>query len=50
MTIIGFVVIVILTIILFPLAKGSKYKEIERYQAMRRTMSKLREEFHNYGL
>jgi heme/copper-type cytochrome/quinol oxidase subunit 4 len=50
MAMIGFLVIVVLTIILFPLVKGSKYKEIERHQAMRRTMSKLREEFHNYGL
>jgi hypothetical protein len=48
---IGFLAIVtFLVIFLSPYVKDSKYKEIERHQAMRRTMIKLQEKFRHISL
>ena len=43
-------IVTVLVIFLFPYVKDSKYKEIERHQAMRRTMIKLQEKFRQISL
>jgi hypothetical protein len=48
---IGILAIVIILIILFsPYGKDSKYREIERHQAMRRTMIKWQEKVRQISL
>jgi hypothetical protein len=48
---IGFLAVVtVIMILLFPYVKDSKYREIERHQAMRRAMIKLQEKLRNYSL
>ncbi len=43
-------IITVLIIVLSPYIKDSKYREIERHQAMRRTMIKLQEKFRHNSL
>jgi membrane protein insertase Oxa1/YidC/SpoIIIJ len=43
-------VVTVIIIFLFPYLSDSKYREIERHQAMRRTMIKLREKFRQDSL
>lgn len=48
---IGFLAVVtVIIILLIPYVKDSKYREIERHQAMRRAMIKLQEKFRHYSL
>ena len=42
--------IVLLIILLAPLVRGSKYKEITRQQDMRRAMSKLQDKYRRISL
>jgi hypothetical protein len=41
--------IVLLVILLLPLYRGSKFKEIERLQTMRRAMMVLQEKYRRYN-
>jgi hypothetical protein len=43
-------IITVLIIFLSPYVKDSKYREIERQQAMRRTMIKLQDKFRHNSL
>ncbi len=43
-------VIAVLFLFLYPLSKEGKYKEIERQQAMRRTMNRLQEKYRRLSL
>ena len=43
-------IVTVLVIFTFPYVRDNKYKEIERHQAMRRTMIKLQEKFRHTSL
>jgi hypothetical protein len=43
-------IVIALIIFLSPYGKDGKYREIERHQAMRRTMIKLQEKFRHNSL
>jgi hypothetical protein len=43
-------IVIVLIILLSPAVKDSKYREIERHQAMRRTMIKMQEKFRHNSL
>jgi len=47
---IDFLIIAVLFLLLNPLFKEDKYQEIERQQAMRRAMSRLREKYRRLSL
>ncbi len=47
-TMLEFLGIVLFVVLLVPLLKESKFKEIERHRAMRRAMLKLREKYQRY--
>ena len=47
---IDLLIIGVLILILYPLSKEDKYKEIDRHQAMRRAMSKLQEKYRRFSL
>jgi hypothetical protein len=47
---IDLLIVAVLFLILNPLAKEDKYKEIERQQAMRRAMNRLQEKYRRYSL
>ena len=46
----GLLAITVLIILLAPYFRRSKFREIERQQAMRRAMIKLQEKYRHYSL
>lgn len=44
-----FLGVVLFIILLVPMLRESKFKEIERHRAMRRAMLKLREKYRRYS-
>lgn len=44
-----FLGIVLFLVLMVPLLRESKFKEIERHRAMRRAMIKLREKYRRYS-
>lgn len=43
-------ILAVLISLLYPMLKEDKYKEIDRYQAMRRAMSKLQDKYRRFSL
>jgi hypothetical protein len=48
-TMLEFLGIVLFVVLLVPLFRESKFKEIERHRAMRRAMLKLRDKYQRYS-
>ena len=42
--------LLLLVVLLVPFLRGSKFKEIERHQAMRRAMHKIRDKYQRSSL
>ena len=47
---IDLLILAVLILLLSPLTKEDKYKEIERQQAMRRAMTRLQEKYRRFSL
>ena len=47
---IDLLIVAVLVLLLNPLAKADKYKEIERQQAMRRAMNRLQAKYRRFSL